>query len=384
MRTNWKGPTIICQGDETCCSVVGLASARNDWRDFYLTKGLLDAERRNEVSAQLWYVSVNVSGLAVETVESGWESLPAEFLPVKAFTAACEESCALKGLNGMLYELLVEVEDAELYLDTVSYAALEEVNEPPVAEVIGDREIEKNGVLLLNLSRYFSDETPLAYEAESNTSQVVASVEKEMLVLEPRRGFTGEAMITVKGSDGELAAESSFRVIVGMQNKNTAPKLVQDIPNITLAGNESAEVDLGGYFEDSEDELAYSYSGFYGVSVLIVGEKGTLAAEKGFSDNTTGRFIASDGKEDTTSNEVNIIIKKGREMENVTLLKEIPSMRAVQGRKVSLPIAEYFSNAEQFSGNFKNVSLTENRTHITLTPDNTFRGAQRGSITAAN
>ena len=120
-----EATTIACYGAEECCNFMGLEPERGIWNDtFYLNYGKYGAAYNNIVSAQLVYADYNLSleDPRADVFYSELVNLSAIFYPeMISFEGVCAETCSISGFNSGLYELSIELDDAKLSIDSISY-----------------------------------------------------------------------------------------------------------------------------------------------------------------------------------------------------------------------------------------------------------------------
>ncbi|MDP7457505.1 MAG: DUF4215 domain-containing protein, partial [Candidatus Woesearchaeota archaeon] len=157
--------TVFCRGDEQCCNLQNLSASAGQWNELlYLYKGLYDASDNNTVSAQIKYVDYNLSleNAFIELHESSTASVEADFIEkVRIFDKECIESCVFSRENSSDLALIVELDNARLELDFLTYKVEKARNVteiPPLAsKKIPDLLVYKNENISLNLSNYFED-----------------------------------------------------------------------------------------------------------------------------------------------------------------------------------------------------------------------------------
>ncbi len=117
--------TTVCHGSNDCCGFIDLVPRRELWKDpLYLTLGEFGSGFNNVVNAQVIYADYNISEetLRADIVYSEWSNLTAKFYLDKIpFKNVCVDTCSLKGAGKSAIKLIMEIENAELSIDTISY-----------------------------------------------------------------------------------------------------------------------------------------------------------------------------------------------------------------------------------------------------------------------
>ena len=160
-----NGTTSVCYGSDRCCNFVGLAAKRPNWNETYYTAyGKDGAALNNAISAQVLYVDYNLSlsNPYSNIYYSDWKNLTAQFYEGFArFENICLETCALPNYNDTGYELVFEVENSSLILNSISYEVVNYEltnNKPILLKNFSDISIKKYQSYTINLSEYFYDE----------------------------------------------------------------------------------------------------------------------------------------------------------------------------------------------------------------------------------
>ncbi|MFH1641544.1 MAG: LamG domain-containing protein, partial [Nanoarchaeota archaeon] len=171
----------ICHGNKLCCNFINLEPADDLWNNpFYLNYNAYGSSYSNIVAAQILFVDYNLSLESPYTniQYSQFMNLSAVFYPEFIdFDDICLESCSLSGFNDSLYNLIIEVDDAILNLDSIKYTTLKDVpNRAPFFNAVPSYKIEPGEKLTINLSRY-------AYDLDNDTL-VFSSSSAENLTIE--------------------------------------------------------------------------------------------------------------------------------------------------------------------------------------------------------
>ena len=164
---------------------------------------------------------------------------------------------------------------------------------PRVVDAVGDREVEVDSTLSVDMADYFADpdRDPLAYSATSSTASR-ATVEMLGSVLSVTGAASGSTTVTVTVEDpGGLTAEQMFDVMV----PNRPPVVSDRIGNREVYVGDTVVVDLARHFEDPDgDVLKYagSSSDTYHASVSV---SGSMVVISGMAvGSTTVAVTASD------------------------------------------------------------------------------------------
>ena len=216
----------VCYGNEKCCNFIGLEPLTSNWDEvfysYYLRYG---ASSKNKISTQVVYVDYSVSeeNPYSYVYYSDWASLNAVFLEkekITYFNDICVETCLLS-LDETSYRLRIELENATLRLDNISYTMiLKEVkvvnNAPILLANVSDILITKGNSISIDLSEYFSDQDNdslqyVVYEMKD----VSVLIDESIAVLIPDDGFTGIRYTFITANDSKAIAVSNvFKVNV--------------------------------------------------------------------------------------------------------------------------------------------------------------------------
>jgi len=158
--------TAICYGSSECCALLEVVPESSNWNDpLAISVGLYGTSSNNTVNSRVIYAnySLELDNIYSDIIYSDFSSLSAEFIEpvpeevtVIEFTDICEDTCVLSGLNDSGYTLLIEVENATLELDEVTYtiATFEEIDsKPPIVTIFSPQiRIYDTAVIDLNFS----------------------------------------------------------------------------------------------------------------------------------------------------------------------------------------------------------------------------------------
>jgi len=216
---NNESAVKICYGNEKCCNFVGLEPLTTNWNEiFYSYYERYGATSNNKISAQVVYVdySVNEENPYSYVYYSDWDSLNAIFIDeekITEFNDICMETCLLS-LNETSYRLRIELENANLRLDSISYTIIpeeeKENNAPELLMDIPDLIISKNSEFSIDLSKYFFDENGDSLEyTVYEMGDISALVNESIATLIPEKGFTGIRHTFIIANDSESIAVSN-------------------------------------------------------------------------------------------------------------------------------------------------------------------------------
>jgi len=156
--------SLICYGSSRCCNFVDQESSRTEWDEpFYSAFGQDGSSFNNVVSAQVLYVDYNLSidDAFAEIYFSEWEELSTVFYEgFTIFENICVETCILPNLNDSSYNIVFEINESSIILDSIDYEVFseEKVNNPPILfSNISDISFFTDETYKVNLSNYFID-----------------------------------------------------------------------------------------------------------------------------------------------------------------------------------------------------------------------------------
>jgi len=231
--------SFACYGSNDCCNLIGLESSRDLWNEnLFLSYGSYGSTESNIVFAQVLYANYSLSAdeLYSDVTYSRWSNLSAEFIEGIEFEDVCIDSCAFDG-NASSYNLIFEVEGAELRIDRIDYIIEEKVpnNAPELAVEIENLTITKNNQLVLELKKHFidadGDEMIYSYSEAENINIIF---EDDAARIIPDENFTGARLLLITASDlYEAASSNVFKIDVvdtGIELLN-----VQKGDNITVS-----------------------------------------------------------------------------------------------------------------------------------------------------
>lgn len=257
---------FACYGNGDCCSLVGLESSREIWNeDLFLSYGGFGSTESNIVFAQVLYANYSLSADEPysDVTFSPWSNLTAEFIEGVEFENVCLESCVFEG-NETSYNIIVEVENAELRIGSIDYIIKEKVpnNAPELAVEIGNLTITKNSWHVLDLKKHFADADGdgLIY-SYSEAENINIIFDDDDARITPDENFTGTRFLFITASDSYEAASSNvFKVDVVDMGIELLD--VQKGDNITVSfltygsGNLTIKAADGSYAEFFNDNIA--------------------------------------------------------------------------------------------------------------------------------
>jgi len=238
-----ESSVTICYGNEKCCNFIGLEPLTPSWNEvFYSYYSRYGAGSSNRISSQVVYVDYNINedDLYSYVYYSDWASLNAVFLEeeekITYFSDICMETCLLS-LDETSYRLRIELENATLRLNNISYTIIPEEaeiinNAPELLMDIPEITISKNRELLIDLSEYFSDKDNdsleyTIYEMEDISVFVNGSI----VTFIPKEGFTGIRNTFIIVNDSKQIAVSNVFVVNVTKAEETPEDIV--VENIT-------------------------------------------------------------------------------------------------------------------------------------------------------
>ena len=232
--TKWETKSLdnetsvtVCYGNERCCNFIGLEPLTSNWDEiFYSYYSRYGATAKNKISAQVVYVDYSISEENPYSYiyYSDWASLNAVFLEeeekITYFNDICIETCLLS-LNETSYRLRIELENATLRLDNISYTMIpEEVekadNAPVLLTNISDILVGKGSSISIDLNEYFYDQDNdllqyVIYEMENISVLINGSI----VTLTPNVGFTGvRNSFFIANDSKQIAVSNVFKISV--------------------------------------------------------------------------------------------------------------------------------------------------------------------------
>ncbi|RLE39832.1 hypothetical protein DRJ16_07780, partial [Candidatus Woesearchaeota archaeon] len=225
---------------------------------------------------------------------------------------------------------------------------------------------------------------------------------------EDSSGDSGEEGVSITGAvvstdgsvvGGSVYSESDF--VYSLEPGQTA-RIVEDsvkingekIEDIIVSLNvENGQVTVSTDYFVNEHGFGEEYLGDYGLTLSIDVEDFEVYAEPG---KITIDLVYQDKSIATYSQEVSVLANE----ENVSvmnetignetvgeinismfLVEEIPMIRIGFGESVNLDLNNYFSGVESYEFEAENISAVFNGSVMTLTSDESFKGARTGKIT---
>lgn len=256
---------FACYGNSDCCSLVGLESSREIWNEsLYLSYGSLGSSESNIVFAQVLYANYSLTADEPysDVAYSSWSNLTSEFIEGIEFEDACIESCVFDG-NETSYNLVMEVENAELRINSIDYIIKEKVpnNAPQLAVKIENLTMTKNHERILELKSHFidADGDGLIYRY-SEVENISIIFENDAARIIPDENFTGTRLLFITASDSyDPVSSNVFKVEVVDMGIDILD--VQKGDNITISfltygrGNLTVKAANGSYAEFFNDNL---------------------------------------------------------------------------------------------------------------------------------
>src|SRR3989344_1174983 len=205
-----NGSSVICYGQEACCSYHQLKPLSNIWNDsLYLNYNAYGASYNNLVSVNLW--SINLSSENPYIRNSPKVNISAQFIPDKIpFTEACAETCSLANSGKGPFSLDMET-NGEIFISSITYTTLQQVpNHAPSFNLIPSQRLEPGQLVTINLSQYTLDEDndTLIYSA-SETDNLTILITQDIATIMPDAGFTGKQYLFFTANDSTALATSN-------------------------------------------------------------------------------------------------------------------------------------------------------------------------------
>jgi len=218
----------VCYGNEKCCNFIGLEPLTTNWDEvFYSYYERYGATANNKISAQIVYVDYSISEENPYSYiyYSDWDRLNAIFIDeekITNFNNSCVETCQLS-LNETSYRLRIELKNANLSLNSISYTIIpkeRENNAPEVLKEIPDISIPKNSKFSINLDEYLSkyffdkDNDSLNYKIYEMDS-ISVFINDSIATLTPEKEFTGTRYTFITANDSQsIAVSNVFKINV--------------------------------------------------------------------------------------------------------------------------------------------------------------------------
>jgi len=298
--------SLVCYGSESCCALYDVSPLIGQWDDaFNVYYGRYGATENNNISSKVIYYDygVNESG-PYQVVSSGQlESLAATFYPVTfTFENLCLDTCS--GEIAMAnYTIVVELQDAILNLDSLSYSALNYNQKPKLIQSIPD--LEFNDSYTLDLYEYFQDDDQLFYTLNESCNVTVNFTAREATF--SAENLDDDVACSIIATDSTSSVESNI-FLIELDQKNKKPKLVSNIPDIYY--NNSFTLDLLEFFHDADgDIMGYSISEVCQDLVVLSESKLTFTNYWNLSTKSYECVLfASDGQKTKKSNNFKVFV----------------------------------------------------------------------------
>ena len=223
--------TFLCYGSAECCSFAGLEQSKQNWNDsLYLYYGLYGFSEKYDVSAQVLYVDYNLSveNPYSDIAYSGWQNNSALFAEgMIAFTLQCDETCILSDFNGTSYELIVELENATLDIDTITYTMEQETNESALMlyQNITNITLYQNTNFTINLSQYFTEIEDVEFSYYDKIEGIIMTFDDGLATIMPEKDFIGSEYTYLSAKDEDDKVISNVFAINVIEKK--IPELEQ-------------------------------------------------------------------------------------------------------------------------------------------------------------
>ena len=179
---------------------------------------------------------------------------------------------------------------------------IQPVNDAPTLNVIGNQEMDEDGVFIYSLDATDLDSEQLFFSANIDSTLGTLFIDGDTLTIIPIENYNGELGVLASVSDGELIDSTEFSVNV--LPINDPPELIGEIQDITVFENsEDIEVLLSEIFYDIENgsDLAYSVSeNIEGLTTNVADTVLILSFIEGIYGSGTVEITASDNISRTT------------------------------------------------------------------------------------
>ena len=193
------------------------------------------------------------------------------------------------------------------------------------------------------------------------------------------------------GEEYELALEQeAFGFMEADSNAATAPGLIKEIPNISMAMNSNTTISLAEFFSGIGENTAFSFYEQDNLSIEFENGTAVVSPEKEFVGTAYTFITASNGNASAASNVFSVSVAgvQGLELENFTmeLADEIPNITLYKNTNITLNLSNHFRNINEAAfGYYRQGDETEiifDENIATIAPRRGFAGVVHTFITA--
>ncbi|MBW2984264.1 hypothetical protein KY361_04065, partial [Candidatus Woesearchaeota archaeon] len=278
--------TIICQGNDDCCALIGVAPFQGNWDDpLYLTYGRYGATLNNIVTAQVIYADYSFEPVYSEIYYSDTLSLNAGFIHFIDFEDFCIDTCVLPRLNASSYSLRFELmNDSMLYVDQIDYTitslvpvfmenitaniSYSKIRDSPEFDVFIDELYEEGNDLVIAFHHDAVErlDVKLKGKVKYDITKKYASKDERVVLTVSDFGNSSFRLIIGKkdievyefGVPGTAIFSAHVKTSEGKKVKNATIRIIDD--------------ELGASYSKPEYEFLLLNEGFYDIEIRVKGQ----------------------------------------------------------------------------------------------------------------
>ncbi|MDI6792534.1 MAG: VWA domain-containing protein [bacterium] len=209
-----------------------------------------------------------------------------------------------------LHQVLLVVSDGSLSASQAWTIAVNNVNRCPVPAEIGDRSVNENSLLTINLTASDPDNDSVIFSAETlpeGAAFIDNGNETAAFNWMPGYDNSGSYEVTFKVSDGACTKEERVTITVDEVNR---PPVANAGFDVTVAKNTLVTLDGSGSSDLDGDTLTYTWSQTAGHEVIL---SDSTAVQPTFipaeADTYTFELVINDGQENSDPARVTIMVE---------------------------------------------------------------------------
>jgi len=236
---NQQSSTFVCYGAERCCNFIDLTSSSENWNDsFNLNYGKYGAGLDNTVAAQIIYAdySLDAENAYSNIYYSDLSSLKAVFqAELFSFKDICLETCILPQLGYDNYTLIVEINNATLNINSISYIVKQSVTNITNVTIVNETLIQHKAVI--NEPVKWSKKVRLS-KISSNLSVEIPEEAVNITVTKIENGYENEAKNAFIKVDNDKAKLKLYNQVVkdkkSKRNKNSTVIIEEPVEEVNI------------------------------------------------------------------------------------------------------------------------------------------------------